>query len=77
LKNQHIFGRISFSKFSVALNYQSQDESTYINLINFRRNKGCGFLLKPKQLFDPTFNPNETTAATIDRTKIVVQVLIV
>merc|ERR1712062_81670 len=34
----------------VALNYQNKDKETYLNLSQFRRNGGCGYILKPKCL---------------------------
>jgi len=42
----------------VALNYQNDDFETYTNLVKFRQNKNCGFVLKPKCLLESSnFNP--------------------
>jgi len=42
----------------VALNYQNDDMKTYTNLVKFRQNKNCGFVLKPKYLLESSnFNP--------------------
>ena len=40
------------------MNYQNDDMKTYTNLVKFRQNKNCGFVLKPKYLLESSnFNP--------------------
>ncbi|XP_037088123.1 1-phosphatidylinositol 4,5-bisphosphate phosphodiesterase eta-2-like isoform X2 [Pollicipes pollicipes] len=54
----------------VALNYQSPGKSTSYNQGMFRRNGGCGFVLKPAVLrspdwFDPTASPGDMFRRTL------------
>lgn len=45
----------------VALNYQTPDRAMQINEAKFMLNGKCGYLLRPKFMFDENFNPYERT----------------
>nr|XP_002129990.1 1-phosphatidylinositol 4,5-bisphosphate phosphodiesterase delta-4 isoform X1 [Ciona intestinalis] len=45
----------------VALNYQTEDRETHINDALFRRNGGCGYVIKPDCLLTGKFNPSTVT----------------
>ena len=49
---------IIFFYLLVALNYQNKDRETYVNFAQFRRNGGCGYILKPECLrsFETSFS---------------------
>lgn len=43
----------------VALNYQTPDKSMQLNQAMFMQNGKCGYVLKPKYMFNDNFNPYE------------------
>ncbi|XP_063228371.1 1-phosphatidylinositol 4,5-bisphosphate phosphodiesterase eta-2-like isoform X2 [Bacillus rossius redtenbacheri] len=56
----------------VALNYQSSKKPMFLNEAKFRQNGGCGYVLKPELLRDPTlhFDPNAFPDKLYQRTLI-------
>ncbi|XP_064393377.1 1-phosphatidylinositol 4,5-bisphosphate phosphodiesterase gamma-1-like [Halichondria panicea] len=48
----------------VALNYQTGDKQMHLNHGRFQQNGGSGFVLMPDCMFEPGFNPVDTTTHT-------------
>ncbi|XP_076822087.1 1-phosphatidylinositol 4,5-bisphosphate phosphodiesterase delta-4-like [Clavelina lepadiformis] len=61
----------------VALNYQTEDEETYLNQARFRSNGEAGYVLKPPCLLEGNFDPINITkeSAAVDPTSIKVTVI--
>ena len=55
----------------VALNYQTPGEEMHLNQGKFTDNGGCGYLLKPAELRDPStkFNPAVPSTVGIDKSR--------
>jgi len=51
----------------VALNYQTDDRQNHLNRAMFAANGGCGYILKPKFLRDPSINYSPTSPSGLDR----------
>jgi len=51
----------------VALNYQTDDRQNHLNRAMFAANGGCGYILKPKFLRDPTIAYSPTSPSGLDR----------
>ena len=54
---------------SVALNYQTEDKHNFINRAKFSDNGGCGFVLKPEFLRDPSFKYSPVSPSRLDPDK--------
>ncbi|CAK8673512.1 unnamed protein product [Clavelina lepadiformis] len=61
----------------VALNYQTEDEETYLNQARFRSNGEAGYVLKPPCLLEGNFDPINITkeSAAVDPTSVKVTVI--
>jgi len=51
----------------VALNYQTDDRQNHLNRAMFAANGGCGYILKPKFLRDPSIAYSPTSPSGLDR----------
>eukprot|EP01147_Barroeca_monosierra_P010231 gene10230-2387_t len=55
----------------VALNYQTLSDEMHVNLGKFADNGGCGYLLKPEDLRNPStnFNPNAPSTVPVEKSR--------
>ncbi|GIZ03789.1 1-phosphatidylinositol 4,5-bisphosphate phosphodiesterase gamma-1 [Caerostris extrusa] len=60
----------------VALNYQTADRAMQLNQARFLQNGNCGYILKPKCMFDDNFDPyNRSTLQEINPFTLTVQII--
>ena len=52
---------------AVALNYQTDDRQNHLNRAMFAANGGCGYILKPKYLRDPSKAYSPTSPSGLNR----------
>ncbi|GBM08691.1 1-phosphatidylinositol 4,5-bisphosphate phosphodiesterase gamma-1 [Araneus ventricosus] len=59
----------------VALNYQTADRAMQLNQARFLENGKCGYVLRPKCMFDDNFNPyDRSTLQDVEPLTLTVQV---